>query len=426
MNNLRRNEHTIYGPRKASSIPWVTVLLLSMYEYIIDYARYKLISKHVFFITVFAICVLVALRARKYRIIHSLSCIYLFIVFAMIRMSLSNIDFTYLLHWLCIMIALGIPCFDIQHSKMNRIFIVGGLVISCSCILHMLAPNLLYSIGELFLDSKWKSEAVRFASWLQYTGLTYQTGTSANIAIVGLAAYLSMIAYNKKKKLVVAIVLACFYIGIALTSKRMMFILTFLCPLIMYMCKMFFDKKKASNRFVAFFSIIILSFVGLSIVLPYLGNVNVIRRFFLADLSDSNSFTTGRVDLFRYAIDLFQADPLFGAGWGVYGANMGTGAHNVYLQLLAETGAMGFLLYMTAVIQAFALTLKNMRKSIDGSNITKGLLTFSILIQSIYLLYSFSGNPLYELPMKTVYIYSCAIGVTVGNNSGGLSSLEAV
>ena len=394
------------------------MLLLSIYEYIIDYSRYKVVGKPVFFLCVFVICVLILFRIRKYKFVRSLSFMYLFILFAMIRMSISNIDYLYLIHWICILIALGVACFDNQYSKVKEVFVVGGLIISCSCILHMLSPNLLYSIGEMFLDSKWKASAVRFASWLQYTGLTYQTGASANIAIFGLAMFLSSIAYFKKNKFVVIIVLVCFYVGIALTSKRMMFSLSFLCFLFMYMCKMYFDRKKASHRFIVLISIGIIAFVGISVLLPYLENVNVIRRFFIADLSDTNRFTTGRIDLYRHAIELFKEHPLWGVGWGVYGTQMGTGAHNVYLQLLAETGLIGFLLYVSAATQAFVTTLMNIRKSIDSADNIKMLLTFSILIQAIYLLYSFSGNALYELPMKTVYIYSCAVGVSVGK--GGI------
>lgn len=408
---------SIESGRKGEIAPWITILLLSIYEYVIDYAKYKVIHKQIYFLAVFVICIIILANKRKYKVNSALSGIYIFIVFAIFRMTISDIDFTYLLHWICILIAMGVGITDLQYNRISKLLIIGGVIISFSCILHMLAPNQLYSIGELFLDTKWKTEATRFSSWLQYTGLTYQTGTSANIAVFGLSYYFSSLAYRKKSKVEIIIILVCFYVGIALTSKRMMFIISLMIPLIVYMCKMTFDGKKASNRFVAFSSIMIISFIGISVFLPYLDNVNVIRRFFIADLSDANRLANGRIDLYKYAIDMFKENPLWGAGWGAYGAQIGMGAHNVYLQLLSETGIIGFSIYMIAVIRVFMITLKKVRTNKQSSDITKTILTFSLVIQIVYLMYSFSGNALYELPMKTVYFYSCAIGVSAGESS---------
>ena len=85
-------------------------------------------------------------------------------------------------------------------------------------------------------------------------------------------------------------------------------------------------------------------------------------------------------------------------------------AHNVYIQVLCETGLMGFTIYMLAI----TMTL------VEGIRLAKLLshhpereirfaASFALTLQIFYLLYSLSGNCLYDI---VFYFYGLSLALT--------------
>lgn len=69
---------------------------------------------------------------------------------------------------------------------------------------------------------------------------------------------------------------------------------------------------------------------------------------------NKTDISSGRVGLWLIAIDLFKNNPIFGIGWGNYSFHVPTdiqiafdihNAHNCFLQVLCETGIIGFILF---------------------------------------------------------------------------------
>ncbi len=67
---------------------------------------------------------------------------------------------------------------------------------------------------------------------------------------------------------------------------------------------------------------------------------------------------TGRIELWRSAIDVFKENPLFGVGL----RNLSQSPHNGYLELLAQNGLVGFLAYFILVLGAFIKAAKILKK----------------------------------------------------------------
>ena len=88
-------------------------------------------------------------------------------------------------------------------------------------------------------------------------------------------------------------------------------------------------------------------------------------------------------------------------------------AHNVYLQLLCETGILGFLIFMSGAIELFVRTLKLLKKNIrDSFSIgSKGTIFFVLTMQIFFWLYSLTGNCLYDTMFG---FYSVSIGFVLG------------
>ena len=89
--------------------------------------------------------------------------------------------------------------------------------------------------------------------------------------------------------------------------------------------------------------------------------------------------------------------------------------HNVYLQLLCETGIIGFTFYMTWFISILWLSIKSYRRinfyktsEFESANFH---LKFAIGYQVFFLLYCMTGNPLYTEEMFIPYFICCSIAL---------------
>lgn len=94
--------------------------------------------------------------------------------------------------------------------------------------------------------------------------------------------------------------------------------------------------------------------------LPQLKEIELLRRYLhtLEGILEGYDFTSGRFQLFGLAIDGFKSAPIFGIGWDQYVTlvpvtltdiedKVISDAHNIYLQLLCETGIVGTVLVLT-------------------------------------------------------------------------------
>lgn len=131
---------------------------------------------------------------------------------------------------------------------------------------------------------------------------------------------------------------------------------------------------------------------------------------------DDADATNGRSYLWERAIELWQSSPVFGHGWGTYRyywegrLDVATStAHNVFLNLLAEVGIAGLLLFFVAAIPPFVGLWKAMTRRCEfGSN--RGAVTFAFMFQIFFLIYSFTGSPLYDIESYIFYLLlSCGV-----------------
>ena len=86
----------------------------------------------------------------------------------------------------------------------------------------------------------------------------------------------------------------------------------------------------------------------------------------LLNFAQSATDTTGRQILWAAAMHLAEQHPVFGAGFASFHATadnlqgIGTYPHNIFLELLAETGLIGFLLFTSAFAAAIVMLLRAM------------------------------------------------------------------
>lgn len=132
--------------------------------------------------------------------------------------------------------------------------------------------------------------------------------------------------------------------------------------------------------------------------------------------------SVGRVDVWLKAFSMFGKHSLVGIGWGQY-VNQGGwfwNIHNIYIQLLVETGIIGFIIYcgwfLFHLVRTWSIYSKMRVNPEDYTNIDYCLMNFSLAMQIFFILYGFTGNPLYDREMFVPYFIACAISVNYANN----------
>jgi hypothetical protein len=151
----------------------------------------------------------------------------------------------------------------------------------------------------------------------------------------------------QKLLLVVAFLLACvpFFLGAGRSS-----ILAIIVPFILYLL---FNKNKTKSLFV-FFCLIGVTF--LIVFLSELFGSSVIERFMNIDSAiESGSSSAVRATIWKYSLDHFYDHPLFGSSLEV--PETGHHSHNIFVEVLLNTGILGFLPF-------FYLVIKGLKRSI--------------------------------------------------------------
>ena len=263
-------------------------------------------------------------------------------------------------------------------------------------------------------------------------GLTDHYSTNAMFLAVGLIILISKYFFQDKKnrkKNTIFIILVV--VALLLTGKRGQVLFSVLSLFIVYYISL--KSSGTINRFLKIFGIII---VGLSVLfLAYQLFPNLftfIDRFQTS--FDNNTLTSNRADLlWPIAIDSFKKNPIFGIGWCQYTSNLSTQiggessvyhTHNIYLQLLCETGIFGFTIYAIWMLWNIISTYKVYCLMINNKTIYRKELfyiTFSFTFQIFFILYGITGNPLYDEEMFIPYFVSCAINIFFRNNLSAVS-----
>ncbi len=118
---------------------------------------------------------------------------------------------------------------------------------------------------------------------------------------------------------------------------------------------------------------------------------------------DIDKLGNGRMALWKLAIEAFLNEPIFGNGWCSFkdmapesGNIHATNAHNVYLQLLCETGVVGFCIAGTIFVWMLVLVLKKTFKTTNQKNCKYYLL-------GIYIILAMLGQGLIDNSLYYVY-----------------------
>lgn len=240
------------------------------------------------------------------------------------------------------------------------------------------------------------------------SGMFYDPAILAGVIVFGFCAYIGTHKLQTLKEYVIPI---AFLLFIFLTGKRGHFFSLIAAIFIFAIINInrFVSRKVLRNFFLNILVVVaFLSFVSVFVQVEIdfsSFRISVMQSKEISALGDLN----GRALFWVKALRCFFDHPVMGIGWKNFASLAGEGnhAHNIYLQLLAETGSFGFILFIIAAITALIKTIKLQKKGY-GTTYLRG----AMIYQFFFLIYGMSGNPLFDSFYFIPYIVSVGIVVT--------------
>ena len=305
---------------------------------------------------------------------------------------------------------------DIRKSSFfAKFFVVMGLFFAFGCILNVLFPA---EFKAVFVPMFSQSGQASLASVEEisgtstyFAGFTSQVGYTSFYLALGIGAVFCFREVFFKQ--VWIFMIGGMLAGVLLTGKR--------GPLVFLMAALsavYFIDGYGVERVIRVLQIVgalVVGFVMLTII-ANATQLDGIMRIYEAvlDLITSGSVEdAGREQLKRQAMYYFELRPIFGIGWNnfkdVY-YTRGTYVHCIYIQLLCETGLVGFCVFMaffgSRLFHTIALVMRSRK---NGVTLESQFISFSLFVQLYFLLYGITGNPLYDIEETILYFFAVGI-----------------
>lgn len=299
------------------------------------------------------------------------------------------------------------------EKKTIQIMYYASLVHVLATIIQFINPEFMSKIIKLILSPKDYITNQELLLTGGHAGITAQTGVNA--FYISIFIILSFIKINyENNKIVKSVLLFIAFLALFLTAKRSFLIFSIILFGIYYLFK---EDKNKMNKVIKLFGIAIICFIGFEII----------KRIGVADLiidktqnlEEHSDLTNGRNILWIKTIEMFLRYPIFGCGVDTIALFVGEYTHNMYIQLLAETGIIGIILFIVAVIYSLKASIKIKKKN-PGYIFSD----VSIYIQALFLFYGFTGNPIYGHIFLMTYFLSIALNKREGEEKSNEKSDE--
>lgn len=302
-----------------------------------------------------------------------------------------------------------------------NIILVMGIIYAVTTILLAFDTGIYQNIIVNWYPNT-KGVLLNLYSENKFAGITDHYSTNgmvlANAMII--AASFAIISVRNKDKNRKKYIICCIIIIVALflTAKRSHLLFGILAMYIgYYIC--FSKDKNHSSKMIAAIFITSLILIFAYIAIP---QVRIVLERFL-DVSDDTNIES-RMTFWNAALNEFDSNTLFGIGWfgfrnNVAGSvNYSGHVHNVYIQLLCENGVVGAAIFFLWFVGCLVCTILVARKYflyIKDTKIQMQLL-FSLSYQIYFLMYCYTGNPMFDGYQYPVYFVACIIALYYATN----------
>lgn len=420
---------------KGIRIRWssISVLLLFMYSNLLGLKKYIYFGSSTFvaMTLVFSLFIMIGVSISKIRkrglslTTNDLAWLLTLGIMLPFNNDLKNGDTGILIQYSILIFFVIISKYsDMWIVSYKKYMILFAIIHTICTLAFKFIPKLYPQFVLQLFETKYQGALLNWYNNGYATGLGVHYSQNGIFLAMAVGILIITFIYESNKKISILILSICSFIALLLTGKRGPVIFSLIALLLTYYI---YASYKPITRFLKIVIMAMLAIVSiylLSIFIPSIAHT--LERF----TSYGEDITNGRVELYEFAWEWFKEKPIFGIGWGgypyrinntyiglIYGRESNMYAHNVYLQLLCEVGIVGFIIFISAMLTTLVKTyklLKYSRKKIRKLGKENELiLSFSIFIQIFFLMYSLTGNPLYEYSTLFPYLISCAASLSI-------------
>ena len=260
----------------------------------------------------------------------------------------------------------------------------------------------------------------RFSFWVNTRntpGVTdhYSTNGMALANATVMAAGGTIARTKKKGGRAYAVLLVLAYIALFLTGKRAHLLFTTASiGLAVYVY-----GRYEKNNFIKYLILIIVTILSIVLAYALIPQVTTVLNRFIGMEDDGN--LVGRYMWWAAAYESFLNHKWIGIGWFGFRNIVAptvfyTGhAHNIYIQLLCETGIVGTIIFVSWFLYAFIISTKFLqyiaKNKMTVAPYFSTLALFCMIYQGYFLMYGLTGNPLYDPYVYPIYLVACVIPI---------------
>lgn len=414
------NKYCIGKYSRSASIGIATIVFNSfMVQYFVD-----IIHSYVLYIAALLLgCVILAFSAKRNFAIKKESILLWYIVTIMMVLSLAKNAFDInTFADLATFLACVFMCSMAGNSRSNfyrcfRVIRILAVYYAVTVWIQLLLPSV-YNIYLHLMPVNIQSQILVQQHNLAYTGFSSNLGFTAGHIMAGILLLMTVYR-NKGIKYYVELIFLFF--TLFLTGKRSTFIFLLVALVAIYLVSTIGIKKINRIFFVILTFLVML--IGFFIFQNQLKGIPVFNRIIetINGLRTGEDISSRRSMIYLYAVTLFRQNPIVGIGWG-YFRSMTLGnitwvntveVHNIYLQLLCETGIVGFIIMIIPMVIHLIHSYRAVRYEVINKQMPKWfpMLLFAFSYQVFFLLYGIVENALYDYNFLIMYFLSCAIVV---------------
>lgn len=313
---------------------------------------------------------------------------YLFVSMILLNFPTSAEYFLLILFGMFIM---SVKYSEKQLKILSNLFIVIGAFFAISLIWQKYLPDTFYSVLKYLVSDDLYHQAIQYVQGGDYTGFVCESNMACFCIAPAASILFAQFFFRdtRKNALVRKLILfGVLYYAIFLSGRRA-FMLSFPAILTCFTVYYLLKKKNALAKLGAVFLIVIIIFMLYFVLFQEIINV-------LSGGAGKGIELSKREVYWQLAFSMFVQHPLTGMGMRSYDFQYNlisgrgltfAGAHNCYLQMLAEVGLIGAILFFGFVIFMLLKTVKLTSDCVRNRYDTIGSYTMmSAIMQCIFII----------------------------------------
>lgn len=298
-----------------------------------------------------------------------------------------------------------------KYKEVFRVLLICGIFESLYVVAEFFFPTVFLSLYGVFFPIRVAFVTSRMGEGY-VAGFTNQVANTAYYIVIaiGITVYAGINTKRSGK-----ILLFLLFFALILTGKRGHLLF---CLIAMFATYFFSDQNHMKLRtWIKFLGVCAGGLIAVSVLYYSKTSIGIRIVETINAIIQGKDISSSRNTINLLSLNLIRENWLNGIGWGRFkyeyqnyfmGLSNGTwnqtfDAHNIYLQLLSETGIFGFAAFLILAIIALVQGRKLIRNSYQLSKKYQFVTKMSFYVQVFFLLYGFTGNPLYEFNEYGMY-----------------------